>query len=552
MAATDAALNSGFSAFKPQLGNKLLLIAGIAAVVAVMVVVWLWSKQPDYRVLFANYSDKDGGAIVASLEQMNVPYKFSEGGSSILVPAAQVHEMRLKLASQGLPKGGNIGFELLENQKFGVSQFVEQVNFQRALEGELERSIQSIDAVQTARIHLAIPKPSVFVRDQQKPSASVLLNLHPGRSLNPQQVSAIVHLVASSISELAPANVTIVDQNGTLLTDDGKKKNGNNLDPSQLKYVEELQQNIASRVEAIIAPILGAQNVHAEASAEVDFSVQEQAAEIYTPNQDPKVSAVRSMQSSESQNGTVSAGGIPGAQSNQPQPPAPATAPIEAGAVAAADGSAAPATTPISTQKNVTTNYEVDKTVRYTQQPMGGVKRLTVAVVVNDKHTLDKNGKPVSRPLNDAEKKQIEQLAKQAMGFSEQRGDSLSIVNSSFIVPTEEVLPPIPVWKQDANIALAKDILKLAAGLLVMFLLYRRLLKPMTQKLVQLQPDTKLLPTGNLQDDVVSLSSQTAASLPQPLQVRGYQQNLESAKQLAKENPRMVASVVTNWVGSND
>lgn len=549
MAASNAALNSGFSALKPQLGNKLLLIAGIAAVAAVMVVVWLWSKQPDYRVLFSSFSDKDGGAIVASLEQMNVPYQFSEGGSTILVPAAQVHEVRLKLAAMGLPKGGNIGFELLENQKFGVSQFVEQVNFQRALEGELERSVQSIDAVQTARIHLAIPKPSVFVRDQQKPSASVLLNLHPGRSLNPQQVSAIVHLVASSIPELAPANVTIVDQNGTLLTDDSKK-NGNNLDPSQLKYVEELQQNIAARVEAIITPILGAQNVHAEASAEVDFSVQEQAAEIYTPNQDPKASAVRSMQSSESSNGSASAGGIPGAQSNQPQAPAPATAPIEAGAAAAS--AATPAPTPTSTQKNITTNYEVDKTVRYTQQPMGGLKRLTVAVVVNDKHTLDKNGKPSVRPLNDAEKKQIEQLAKQAMGFSEQRGDSLSIVNSSFIVPTQEVLPPIPLWKQPGNIALAKDMLKLAAGLLVMFLLYRRLLKPMTQKLVQLQPDTKLLPTANLQDDVVSLSSQTAASLPQPLQVRGYQQNLESAKLLAKENPRMVASVVTNWVGSND
>ncbi|HEX5539300.1 MAG TPA: flagellar basal-body MS-ring/collar protein FliF, partial [Methylophilaceae bacterium] len=484
---------------------------------------------------------------------MNVPYHFSDGGSAILVPAEQVHEVRLKLAAQGLPKGGNIGFELLENQKFGVSQFVEQVNFQRALEGELERSIQSIDVVQTARIHLAIPKQSVFVRDQQQPSASVLLNLRAGRSLNPQQVSAIVHLVASSIPQLAPANVTIVDQNGTLLTDADKKNGANNLDPSQLKYVEELQQNIASRVEAIIAPILGAQNVHAEASAEVDFSVQEQAAEIYKPNQDAKDSAVRSMQSSESQSTSGNAAsGVPGAQSNQPQPnqpqpPATASAPIEANVAA---GTAAPAATPVNSQKNVTTNYEVDKTVRYTQQPMGGLKRLTVAVVVNDKHTLDKNGKPVSRPLNAAEKKQIEDLAKQAMGFNEARGDSLSIVNSSFIVPAQEVLPPIPLWKQPENIALAKDMLKLGAGLLVMFLLYRRLLKPMTRKLVQLQPDTKLLPATAEQDAVVSLSS--AADTPQLPQVRGYQQNLASAKQIAKENPRMVASVVTNWVSSND
>jgi len=263
-----------------QLGSKLMLLAGVAAVVAVMVVFWLWSQQPDYRILFSNYSDKDGGAIVAALEKMNVPYKFSESGSAILVPAEQVHTARLKLASDGLPKGGNIGFELLENQKFGVSQFVEQVNFQRALEGELERSIQAIAAVQVARIHLAIPKPSVFVRDQQNPTASVLLNLHPGRTLDPQQVAAVVHLVASSVPNLPAANVTVVDQNGTLLSDTSKKQGANGLDQTQIKYVEDMQASIARRVESIITPLVGAKNVRAEASAEIDFSTTEQAAEI--------------------------------------------------------------------------------------------------------------------------------------------------------------------------------------------------------------------------------------------------------------------------------
>lgn len=557
-AVPEATLNTGggyaggLGALKPQLGSKLLLVAGIAAVVAVMVVVWLWSRQPDYRVLFANFADKDGGAIVASLEQMNVPYQLSDGGSAILVPAAQVHEIRLKLAAQGLPKGGSIGFELLENQKFGVSQFVEQVNFQRALEGELERSIQSIAAVQVARLHLAIPKPSVFVRDQQKPSASVLLNLRPGRTLDQQQVSAIVHLVASSIPELAPANVTVVDQNGNLLTDDGKKKSMDKLDATQLKYVETLQRNIARRVESIIAPIVGAQNVHAEASAEVDFSVQEQAAEIYEPNQDSKTATVRSQQSSETQSTTsTAASGIPGAQSNQPQPPAPSAAPIEAGAAAELPGEEAAAVppVPVNSQKNVTTNYEVDKTVRYTQQPMGGIKRLTVAVVVNDKHEIGKDGKPVVRPLNDAEKKQIEDLAKQAMGYSEARGDSVTIVNSAFVMPAAETLPEIPFWKQPDNIARAQDALKFGAGLLVLFLLYRRLLKPMTRKLVELQPAPMLPAAGP--DAVVNLSG-AADAAPKVLPPRGYQQNLQSAKQIAKENPRMVASVVTNWVSGND
>lgn len=319
--AQDASLNNGVPGLLPQqIGSKLFLLAGIAAVIAVMVVFWLWSQQPDYRVLFSNFSDKDGGAIVAALDKMNVPYKLSDSGTAILVPAAQVHQARLKLASEGLPKGGNIGFELLEKQKFGVSQFVEQVNFQRGLEGELERSIQAIDSVESAIIHLAIPKQSVFVRDQQKPTASVLLNVLPGRHLDANQVSAVVHLVASSVPNLPTANVTVVDQNGNLLSDTAKKPGAKNLDPAQLKYVDEMQQNIARRVESIIVPIVGAGNVRAEASVEVDFSTTEQAAEIYKPNQNTTDVAVRSMQSNESQvvDG-AGATGVPGALSNQPQ-----------------------------------------------------------------------------------------------------------------------------------------------------------------------------------------------------------------------------------------
>ncbi|HWV62601.1 MAG TPA: flagellar basal-body MS-ring/collar protein FliF, partial [Oxalicibacterium sp.] len=241
-------------------GKRFLLMAGVAAVISIMIGIVLWSQKPDYRVLFSNFSDRDGGAIVASLQAANVPYKFAEGGTAILVPADRVHEVRLKLAAEGLPKGGNVGFELMENQKLGISQFLEQVNFQRALEGELARSIQSISAVQAARVHLAIPKASVFVRDQQKPTASVLLNLHPGRILDQQQVSAIVHLVASSVPELSPKNVTIVDQAGNLLSENNKPAGTNTMDPSQLKYVQELQNNIVRRIESIITPIVGQNN----------------------------------------------------------------------------------------------------------------------------------------------------------------------------------------------------------------------------------------------------------------------------------------------------
>ena len=252
-------------------GKKVLAAIGAAAVLAVMAGIWMWSQKTEYKVLFSNFTDKDGGAIVASLQQLNVPYKYADGGGAILVPAEQVHDVRLKLAAQGLPKGGGVGFELMENQKLGVSQFHEQVNFQRALEGEMARSIQSIAAVQTARVHLAMPKNTVFVREQQKPTASVLLNLHPGRTLDAQQVSAIVHLMASSVPDLPARNVTVVDQDGNLLSNNDKPANANTLDATQLKYVQELQQGIARRIESIITPIVGANNVRAEATADVEI-----------------------------------------------------------------------------------------------------------------------------------------------------------------------------------------------------------------------------------------------------------------------------------------
>jgi len=560
-AATDAALTNGGMGSMSQIGSKLMLVAGIAAVIAVMAVFWLWSQQPDYRVLFSNFSDKDGGSIVAALEKMNVPYKFSDSGTAILVPAGQVHEARLKLASDGLPKGGNIGFELLENQKFGVSQFVEQVNFQRALEGELERSIQSIGAVEVARIHLAIPKASVFVRDQQKPTASVLLNLRPGRSLDAQQVSAVVHLVASSVPDLPAGNVTVVDQNGNLLSDTSKKRGANGLDPTQLKYLDDVQQSIVKRVESIITPIVGARNVRAEASAEIDFSSLEQAAETYKPNQKPEDITIRSMQSNESQSSNGSAnGGVPGALSNQP--PANATAPVTTpppatppanGAAGAATADAAPAAeaVPVNTQKNMTTNYEVDKTVRYVQQPMGGIKRLNVAVVVNNMQVVDKKtGKVTYRPLTDAEKTQINDLAMQAMGFNKDRGDSLTVVNSSFAGEPTEIIPEVPMWKNPQIIEYGKDALRFIVGMVVLFVIYSRALKPLLRKLSQPAPPLLAGPQGA--DSVVNLSGEQAGGDARKLAGPAYDQNLVLAKQFAKDNPRMVASVVTGWTNANE
>jgi flagellar M-ring protein FliF len=565
MAAADATLASTLesSTVTPdifgKLGQKLMLVAGIAAVVAVMVVFWLWSQKPDYRVLFSNFADKDGGAIVAELDKLNIPYKFSDGGSAIMIPADQVHQVRLKLAAQGLPKGGNIGFELLENQKFGVSQFVEQVNFQRGLEGELERSIQSISAVQAARIHLAIPKPSVFVREQQYPTASVLLNLHNGRRLDGQQVAAVVHLVASSVPNLSADHVTVVDQNGNLLSDNANKAKQNGLDPEQMAYVENMQGNIARRVESIITPIVGAKNVHAEASAEIDFSNTEQANESYKPNSKPEDMAVRSAQNHESQNSSGSNGAVPGAVSNQP--PGESTAPINAPGAQNGDENAPAAATPAppqNTQKDTTTNYELDKTISYVQQAKGGIKRLHVAVVVNHIPVVDSTGKTTYRALNNAEKQQVSDLAMQAMGFNRERGDTISVVNTPFVGEAQEKLVEPPLWKDPVAIEYGKDALRFLAGVIVLMMIYKKLLKPLANKLtgadkkqLELVQGAAALPgaEGAAEEDALVTLSGESPALP-GASSSALNLTLEAAKQVAKENPRMVANVVSNWTSA--
>lgn len=523
--------------------KKLIPMIAIAAAVALIAAVWLWGKSPEYRVLFSNVNDRDGGEIIGVLTQMNVPYQFSEGSGAILVPAEKVHEARLKLASQGLPKGGAVGFELMENQKLGVSQFVEQVNYQRSLEGELARSMQAISAVQTARVHIAMAKQSVFVRDQQKPSASVLLNLYPGRSLEAAQVNAIVHLVSSSIPDLPVANITVLDQNGNLLSKSPEERDENGLDPGQLKYVKEYEQAVAHRIESILLPIVGADNVRAEVNADIDFSRQEQAAELYKPNQTPAETAIRSQQISESSTPGGGSGGVPGALSNQP--PATATAPLvqppgSAPGAASAAGAAQ--------RRDATTNYEVDKTIRYTQQPMGGVKRVSAAVVVNHKKTTDAKGKVSWKPLSPAEKSQIEALVKEAMGFNATRGDTLNVANSKFNEDALDVPPALPIWKQPENIQLAQNGGKYLLMALASLFLYLKIIRPMLNRLNAPPVETPAL----AEEVVINEAGEPVVSHHARLPELNHEQKLLTAKSMAQQDPKAVASVVKNWVNGNE
>jgi len=515
--------------------QKISLMLVIAIAVALGAGGWMWSSTPDYRVLHANLGERDGGAVIAALQQMNVPYKFVDG--TLMVPSNHVHEARMRLAGQGLPKGGLAGFELMENQKLGSSQFLEQVNYQRALEGELARSIQSVGAVQGARVHLALSKPSPFLREQPKTSASVLVNLHPGRTLEPMQVAAITHLVSNSMPGLPVKNITVVDQNGTLLSGETESGNKPALDPGQLKYRHDLEQNYAQRIEAILLPVVGPGNARAQVAAEIDFTETEQADEIYKPNQKPEDAAVRSQQTSESGNQAPQAGGVPGALTNQA--PAPATAPVNAPA-AAPGAAASAAAAPASTRRDSTVNYEVDKTIRHTRQAMGRIKKLSVAVVVNHNQVKDAKGAVTARPLTEAQKKQIAELVRGVVGFNEERGDSISVVNSAFKKPDVEEVAELPVWKQPQTVELVKDTGKhLLIGALALYLLLG-IVRPMLRNLTQAPPlvAQELLPeaAGGVQ------AAATVAS--------GYDQTLQSAKQIAKQDPKVVANVVKAWVGN--
>ena len=540
--------------------QKMGLMLATSAIVALLVGGWLWTQTPDYKVLFSNVSNSDGGAIIASLQQMNVPYKFAEGGTAILVPADHVHDARLTLAAQGLPKGGLVGFELMENQKFGTSQFLEQVNFQRALEGELARSIQSLTAVDSARVHLAMGKQSVFIREQQKPSASVLVNLYAGRVLDPQQVNAIRHLVSSSVPNLPVSSVTVVDQQGNLLSKTDESDTSTGLNPKQLKYLEALEQSYIGRIEAILTPILGKENVRAQVAADVDFAQSERTDEIYKPNQEPGSSSVRSQQTSESSSSGQTEGGVPGALSNQP--PMPATAPITTppgsplSQTPTTDGTQ-PATSaakentpkvPTSARKDATINYEVDKTIQHVRKPVGGVNRLSVAVVVNYRKVMDQNGQVTSKPLTDAQQVQITDLVKEAMGFNMERGDTLNVVNSPFTDTEEEALPEPPLWKQPEMIELAQQIGKnlLIAGLILYLVL--GVLRPMLKRANQ--PPAPLLTETT--EDKEELPVQPVPILkPASPQYSLYEENLAFARQLARDDPKVVANVIKQWVAGH-
>lgn len=524
--------------------SKFNLGMGAAALVGIVVALLLWSNQGDYKVLYANLSDKDGGAIIAQLSQMNIPYRHSDGGAAILVPASKVHDARLKLASAGLPKASVGGFEMMDSARFGQTQFQERLTFQRGLEGELSRSIGSLAAVESARVHLALPNQNGFFREQQKPSASVVLSLHAGRTLDRGQVAGIVHLVSSSVPEMSPKAVSVLDQTGALISSPPDVGQQAGLDAQQLQYVAQVEQGYSKRIFELLEPVVGRENLRANVTADIDFAQIESTEEAFKPNQGASAPAtVRSQQTTEqSGSNPAQAAGVPGATSNQP--PLPAAAPVT--------GAAAPLQTAQNggavgnSRREAVTNFEVDKTVRVTRNATGNIKRLNAAVVVNNRSVTDPKGKVTQVPLAPEELEKLTALVQESIGFNKERGDSVRVINAPFKVEPITVVDT-PIWKQPEII----DMLRAAAvpaGLsLVALLVFFGMVKPGL--------NAALAPAVPLPGSAIDASVDDVEVLPglpqgevRALEAPRNTESLDAARALAKENPAAVAQIVRGWV----
>ncbi len=529
--------------------RQLGVMIGIAASVALGVAVVLWSQTPSYSLLFGSLGQQDATEVIAVLQQAGIDFKVEETNGAVMVPSSKLRDARMKLAGQGLPRNDGLGFELLQQESgFGTSRAMEAARFHRALEGELARTIATIANIQSARVHLATPKQSVFVRKRKKPTASVALKLYNGHSLEKEQVAAIVHLVASSVPELETGRVTVVDQKGSMLS----SRMGSSemmLTASQFDYTKQLEEHYRQRVENILIPILGADRVHAQVTAEVDFTMTEQTAERFNPD----LPALRSEQIQEQASVATTAGGVPGALSNQP--PAAGAAPEQL-ANQDGGGGADPGSTPKSSSKRATRNYELDKTISHTRLSTGRLHRLSVAVVVDDQTIADSEGQIIRTQRSPEELTRITQLVQESIGYNATRGDTVRVINAAFMAPPiQESLPELPVWEQPW----AWDLAKQAGGLILVMLLILFVLRP-TMKRLTAPPVVERLEGESVEgseggegaagEGVQALEGGAGNQMQLPGPER-YEDTLEAARGLIQEDPKRVAQVVKSWVSEN-
>ena len=522
--------------------KPLLLLIGLAGAIAAGVGIALWSHGPNYSLLFGNLADADAARVTQSLDQSGIPYKVENG--AVLVPAENVSDARMKLAAKGLP--GTSGFSLMEKDPgFGVSQFMENARYQHALETELARTIEGLRAVEGARVHLAVPQQSAFVRDRRPVSASVFLQLRGGHRLEREQVESIINLVASSIPELTSDQVTLVDSQGRLLSSP-EKNSEFAVREEQLEIARRMEEDYSQRIESLLTPLLGAGRVRAQVVAQIEMASTEEAREQYRPDSQ----IVRSEQTSEQTNRTGSgAQGVPGSLTNQPPEGGKALPPGATAAPAAAAGATATAgTTPDNATRQATRNYEIDRTVAYTRQPAGRLTRLSVAVLIDNLRSTDAEGKVTETALTEEQMGRINTLVRDAVGFDETRGDRVSVMNQSFLPPAaaeDQEIESTPLWERP----MVRDIAKLLSGLVVLVLLLLMVVRPLMRSLASV---AKAVVTP-----VIAPMPQAAAGMEtghagRPGTVIAYEQQIAQARSLVAKDPARVAQVVRNWVEKDE
>lgn len=505
------------------------LMVGLALSVALGVTIAMWSQTPNYSMLYGGLSAKELSLATQALDSVNIKYQLDTGSGAILVAADKIHEARMKLASADLSFGAEVGFELLEKEQgFGSSSFLQKARYNRAIEGELAQSISKLNFVESARVHIAIPKQSVFARLNAKPTVSVVLNVYSGRVVDEMQVASIVNMVASSVPELDAEQVTVIDQKGRLLSGKGGDSNML-LSSTQFEYRRKLEERYAQSIIDIISPIVGREGIRAQVVADIDFTSQEQTKESYLPEQ----TVLRSEQVYEEKNGSPgTASGVPGALSNQPP----------------AGGSTLGNIVVNELNLNNKTmrairNYELDRTISHIRQSPASVQRLSVAVVVDYRTEAGKKGKGKKEPLTAEEVQYITALIKEAVGLDEARGDTINVVNTPFQVPEKvEPLPEIPLWEQPWVLGLSKQLLGGLAVLLIAF----GVLRPMMNKLAsQGKPGLALGQEGQLAlgEDQLSLANQPPIDIKQLKELAGT---------IAREDPKRVAKVMNTWVSADD
>jgi len=554
------------------IARQMGLMLGLALSVAIGVAVVLWSQEPSYGRLYSEIGESDVSEILDVLNKENIKYKVETGSGAIMVPMDQVSAVKLKLAAQGLPKSNSLGYELLDkDQGFGASKSVETVRFQRALEGEIARTIMAIQSVKSARVLLAMPVQSVFVRERKKPSASVIVNLYQGRSLDKGQVESIIHLVASSVPQLDAEQVTVVDQKGQLLNSNDSSVAGN-LTSKQFEYKKNIEEHLMGRIQNILSPLVGGDGMRVQISADVDFTETDRTQEMFNPD----LPALRSEQTSEEQNSLSATQGVPGALSNQPTPagaapeatPAPATTAANASATAANS-----AATPGSLAKNATRNYELDKTITHTRLATGALRRLSVAVVVDDRHVSQGDGTVKAQPYSQEDIHRFSDLVKQAVGFDSSRGDQVTVTNVAFkIDELVEELPAIPVWEQGWFL----DLMKQAAAVLAVLFLLFGVLRPTMRSLVARDlEEKKAAALAEAQEKAAAMGGtvrldekgvpvavpagqeNTSFAIPTEKEMQdlllldvpqSYEHRLEYVKRLVDDDSKVVAQVIKSWI----